>query len=133
MARASPELQAIADAAFGAINSGDLDAFVAMAAEDVEFTSMVAEAEGTTFHGHEGVRAWWEAVPGAFEDVRWELLEVRGAGDRGVTHFRMAGLLSGVPVEQTMWQAVKLRDGKLTWWASFRTESEALAAVGLPT
>ena len=31
-----------------------------------------------------------------------------------------------------MWQAVKLRDGKLTWWASFRTESEALAAVGLP-
>jgi len=42
-------------------------------------------------------------------------------------------LLSGVPVEQTMWQAVKLRDGKLTWWASFRTESEALAAVGLPT
>jgi len=30
-----------------------------------------------------------------------------------------------------MWQAAKLRDGKLSWWAFFRTESEALEAVGL--
>lgn len=43
----------------------------------------------------------------------------------------MSGLLSGVPVEQTMWQAVRLRDGKLSWWSSFRTEAEALEAAGL--
>jgi hypothetical protein len=29
-----------------------------------------------------------------------------------------------------MWQAVKLRDGKLSWWVVFRTEREALEAVG---
>jgi hypothetical protein len=28
-----------------------------------------------------------------------------------------------------MWQAVRLRDGKLVWWANFRTEEEALAAM----
>jgi ketosteroid isomerase-like protein len=55
------------------VNSGDLEAFLALTAEDVEFTSMVAEAEATAFLGHEGVRAWWETVRGAFEDVRWEL------------------------------------------------------------
>src|SRR6476620_10950866 len=49
----------------------------------------------------------------------------RGA-ERGVLRFRMAGMLSGVPVEQTMWQAVKARDGKLCWWATFRTEREVL-------
>ena len=91
-------------------------------AEDVEFTSLVAEAEGTTFRGHEGVLEWWETVRGAFQEVRWELLEVRGAGDCGVTHFRLHGTLGSVPVEQTMWQAARLRDGKVRWWAFFRTE-----------
>jgi SnoaL-like domain len=65
----------MADAAFGALNYGDLDAFLALTAEDVEFTSMIAEAEGTTFRGHQGVRAWWATVRGGFKDVRWEVLE----------------------------------------------------------
>jgi ketosteroid isomerase-like protein len=120
-----------AEVSYGALNSGDLEAFLALTAEDVEFTSMVAEAEGTTFRGHDGVRAWWETVRGAFEDVHWELLDVRGSGDRGVIHFRMTGTLGSVPVEQTMWQATTLRDGRVTWWAFFRTEREALEAAGL--
>jgi ketosteroid isomerase-like protein len=128
----TPELRAMADVVFGALNSGDLDAFLALTAEDVEFTSMIAEAEGTTFRGHQGIRAWWETVRGEFEDVRWEVLDLRGAGDRGVGHIRIVGLLSGVPVEQEMWQATKLRDGKLVWWAFFRTEREAVEAAELP-
>jgi uncharacterized protein len=120
-----------AEAVYGALNSGDLEAFVGLTAEDVEFTSMVAEAEGTIFRGHDGVRAWWETVRGAFEDVHWELLDVRGSSDRGVVHLRMAGTLGSVPVEQTMWQAITLRDGRVIWWAFFRTEREALEAVGL--
>jgi ketosteroid isomerase-like protein len=131
MSRGKLEPRAVADAAFGAINSGDLDALLALTAEDVEFTSLVAEAEGATFRGHAGVRLWWENVRGAFEGVRWELIGTREAGDRGVNHFRIAGVLSGVPLEQTMWQAVKLRGGKITWWATFRNEQEALEAVGL--
>ena len=121
----------MADAGFGAINSGDLDAFLALTAEDVEFTSLIAEAEGTTFRGHQGVRAWWETVRGEFEDIRWEVLDLRGAGNRGVAHFRIVGLLSGVPVEQEMWQATKFRDGKVIWWAFFRTQRDALEAAGL--
>ena len=131
MSRENVELRTGIDAMFGVINSGDLDAALALVTEDVEFTSLVAEAEGTTFRGHDGLRAWWKTVRGAFEDVRWDLLDVRGAWDRGVAHFRMAGVLSGVPVEQAMWQAIKLRGGKLAWWAIFRTEREALDAVAL--
>lgn len=125
------ELRALAAAAFEAINAGDIDAFLAHTTEDVEFTSMVAEAEGTTFRGHDGVRAWWQTIRDAFQDVRWELLDFSGSGDRGVSHFRMVGTIGGVPVEQTMWQAVKVRDGRAFWWANFRTEQEALEAVGL--
>ena len=131
MSQETPEVRAFADAAFKAINSGDLDGFLAMCAEDVEFTSMVAEAEGVTFRGHDGVRAWWETVRGAFADVRWELLDTRGDEDRGVNNFRMVGTLSGVPLEQMMWQGIKLRNRKVIWWAVFRSEREALEAVGL--
>ena len=75
------------------LNSGDLEAFLTLTAEDIEFTSMVAEADGTVFRGHAGVRAWWETVRGAFEDVSWEALDFRGSGDRGVIipHVRNAG------------------------------------------
>jgi ketosteroid isomerase-like protein len=131
MSQVSPEIRAMADAAFGAINSGDLDAFVALSTEDVEFTSLVAESEGATFRGHDGVRVWWETIRGAFAEVHWELLEIRGSGDHAITRFRMAGTLGTVPVEQTMWQAVTMRAGKLSWWASFRTEAEGLEAAEL--
>ena len=128
------ELRALADASYGALNSGDLDAFLALMAEDVEFTSMVAEVEGTTFRGHDGIRAWWETIIGAFEDAHWEVLEVLdvpGSDSRGVVHFHIAGRLGGVPVEQTMWQAVDSRDGKVRWWAFSRSKREALEAAGL--
>ena len=42
----------------------------------------------------------------------------------------MSGVLSGVPLEQPMWQAVKSRAGKITWWGVFRTEREAVEALG---
>lgn len=125
------ELRAIAEAAFEALNAGDLNAFLAVASDDVEFTSLVAEVEGTTFRGHDGVRAWWERVRGAFADVEWELLEFRSSGPRGVAQIRMAGTLGGVPVNQRMWLAARTRDGRVSWWSFFRTEREALEALGL--
>jgi ketosteroid isomerase-like protein len=127
----SAELRTLLEAAYGALNADDLDGFLALVAEDVEFTSMVAEAEGTTYRGHDGVRAWWETVRGAFQDPRWEVLDIRGSPERGVTTFRMTGILGGVPVAQTMWQALRGRDGRATWWGFFRSESEALDAVSL--
>ena len=131
MSPGNAEAGAIVLAAFDALNTEDLDAFVALTHEDVEFTSMVAEAEGTTFRGHDGVRTWWDTVRGAFERPRWEVLELHPATDTAVGKIRMAGTLGGVEITQVMWQAGRLRDGKLGWWANFRTEDEALEAVGL--
>jgi ketosteroid isomerase-like protein len=115
-----------------ALNSGDLEAFLARIAEDVEFTSLVAEAEGRTYRGHAGVRAWWEKVLGSFQDPRWEVLDMRGSGDRAVAKSRLTATLAGTEVVQTMWMAARLRDGKLGWWTFVRTEQEALEAAGLP-
>jgi len=124
----SVEVRAMAEA----VNAGDLEGFLARTAENVEFTSLVAEAEDRTFRGHAGVRDWWEKVLGAFQDPRWEVLDMREAGDRGVAKSRLTATLAGTEVVQTMWMAARLRDGKLGWWAFFRTEDEALKAAGLP-
>jgi ketosteroid isomerase-like protein len=127
------EMRALAETIYEALNAGNLDGFLANVDENVEFTSMVAEAEGTTFRGHDGVRAWWETVRGAFQDPSWDVLEVRPLEDgRGVIKFRMAGVLAGVEISQLMWQASHIRDGKVAWWAFFRTEEEALEAAWLP-
>ena len=132
MQEATAELRALAEAAIGALNAADLDACLALVTEDVEFTSMIAEAEGTpTFYGHDGVREWWETIIGTFEEAQWELLEVRGTAEGGVSKLRMSGTLGGVTVRQTVWQAVRLRAGKVAWWRIFRTEREALDAAGL--
>jgi ketosteroid isomerase-like protein len=132
MSQENVQLSSLAETAFGALNSGDLDAFMALAAEDVEFTSMIAEVEGTTFRGHDGIKAWWETVVAAFGEVRWEVLDVRGPGDLGIARIRMDGTLGGIPLNLTMWLAARLREGRVTWWSWYRTEREALEAVGLP-
>jgi hypothetical protein len=58
------------------------------------------------------------------------VLEVRRYGDAGVAYVRMTGTLSGVPVNLMMWLAARLREGRVNWWSFFRTEGEALEAVG---
>jgi hypothetical protein len=64
--------------------------------------------------------------------VHWEILEMTTGPDaRGVVHLNISGTIGGVPVEQTMWQATRMRDGQVSWWGVFRTEREALEAVGL--
>jgi ketosteroid isomerase-like protein len=46
----------IAETALRALNTGDLDGFLDVVADDVEFTSMILEVEGQTFRGREGRR-----------------------------------------------------------------------------
>ena len=131
MPPASAELRAITETALAALNSGDLDSFMTVVADDVEFTSMIAEVEGQTFRGHAGVRSWWNSVAGAFQVVRWELIELEGSSPRGLAKLRAVAEVDGVEVEQMVWQAASFRDGKLDWWAFFRDEHAARAAAGL--
>jgi ketosteroid isomerase-like protein len=131
MTQENLELRAFAESVFGALNARDLDGFMALVDEDVEFTSMVAEVEGTTYRGRDGIREWWQTVVEAFDDVRWTVGEVRGPGDRAVARVRMDGTLGEVPVNLSMWLAAGMSDGKVTWWSWHRTEQGAVEAAGL--
>ena len=131
MAPETSELRAIAETAFRALNANDLDSFLTVVADDVEFTSMILEMEGVTFRGHDGVRTWWDTVRDSFQGVHWELLDLVQSDHKGIAKLRAAANLGGGRVDQLVWQAAPFSDGQLTWWAFFRSEKEAREAGGL--
>jgi ketosteroid isomerase-like protein len=123
------EAFALARKSWEYVDGRDLEGFLAIVHEDIEFVSLVAEAEGGTFKGHEGVREWWEQVGESLGTLRYEPQEMTDLGDGGVlTRLVVRGTFGGVQVPQTMWHIVQTRGGKAEWWGSFRTKDEALAA-----
>jgi len=112
------------------VDERDLEGFLGIVHEDVEFYSLVAEAEGGTFSGHDGVRVWWQQVGESLGTLSYEPKEMRELGDGAVlTQLVVSGSFGGVEVPQAMWHAVQTRDGKAAWWGSYRTEKEALEGL----
>jgi ketosteroid isomerase-like protein len=118
--------------ALDAFNRRDLDAVLAMLHGDVEFGSRLAAMEGG-FHGHEGIRRWWQTILDASPDRTIEIVEVRDLGDVTLTRARDRGhgAVSHVPYEETIWSVARWRGKKAVWWGVFSTKAEALEAVGL--
>jgi ketosteroid isomerase-like protein len=114
--------------AFDALNRKDLEGFLALVDPKVEFNSLIAEADTGTFHGHEGVRQWWEAVQLSLGGLSYKLEEVRDLGEMAVVKMRVTGEARGVPIEQTMWQAARRRGDRVVWWMVGRTEDDVIAA-----
>jgi ketosteroid isomerase-like protein len=116
---------------YAAVNRGDIDGLLATVHPDVEFTSLIAEAEGETFHGHDGVRRWRREVVLPLGGLHGEPEEVRDLGDVAIARLLGTYRPRGVEVRQTVWHVVRFRDGIATSWHFFRTEEEALEAAGL--
>ena len=77
----SEENVAVLRKGYAAVNHGDIDGFLATVHPDVEFTSLIAEAEGETFRGHDGVRRWWTEVVHPLGGLHGEPEEIRDLGD----------------------------------------------------
>jgi hypothetical protein len=122
----------LAGRVYVALNRRDLAAFLAPLDPAVEFDSLVAEAEGRTFRGHDGVREWWEEVVTSLGGIHFEPVEIRELSEDAVlVKVRAGGEASGVRVEQTMWQVSLLSGDTVVWWHVSRTEQEALNALAL--
>ena len=118
--------------AVDAFNRGDLGAVLALTDPDVEIASRLAVIEGG-YHGHDGVRRWWQDLYGVFPDWNVEVVEMRERGDLTLATLRTSGhgVGSEVPVEQDLWQVTRWRDKKILRLAFYDTEAEAYAAADL--
>jgi ketosteroid isomerase-like protein len=118
--------------AYDAFNRRDSAAFLELMDADVEALPRLAAMEGG-YHGHDGIRRWWQNLLDAIPDFTVEVVEVRELGDVTLTkmHTSGHGADSDSPLEETVWVPIQWRDKKVVWWGAFATEAEALEAVGL--
>src|SRR5436190_4507132 len=100
-----------------ALNRRDLDALLALMDDDVQGVPPLASMEGR-YHGHAGIRRWWESLFSGLPDFTIEVVEVRDPGDLTVAALRNRahGVASDAPVEQRLWLVGAWRDRKVIWW-----------------
>ena len=128
----SQENVEVVRAAFEAFRRRDLDTFLNCFDSDVQYRSLVLEVEGV-YHGHEGMRSWWDSVLTVFPDWNPQLEDTRALGQRVLSRVRAEGhgTGSGISLERDIWHLAEIRDGRMKSSAFFRTEHEALEAAGL--
>ena len=119
--------------AYEAFNRRDLDALLALVDPEADFTTRFVE-RSEAYHGHDGVRMWWDDLLRVFPDFSVEVVEVREVGDLTVNTVRVRGhgLGSETPFEETVWQVGEWRAGKAVSWRSYGSEAEAVEAAGRP-
>ena len=80
-------------AAVAAFNQRDGGKFDQLLAPDAEIVPVRAAIEGTTYRGCDAATQYVAAVDDSWESLRWELDEVREAGDfvLGLGHIRGRG------------------------------------------
>jgi hypothetical protein len=117
---------------YDAFNRRDWDALVLLVDDAVEIESRLVAFEGG-YHGHEGLRRWWDNFLGAFPDYTLEVEELRDLGDVTLGRIRGWGHAAGsaTPLVDPFWHPVRWRNGMVVWWRNCSTEAEALEAIGL--
>ena len=118
---------------------GDQEQTFDFVAEDVEWDAtgvreLIPDIAGT-YHGHDGIRAYWRRWLSAWRDLRFEIQDVLDAGDDVVLlvrNQRQWGRHSGIATEMPAYGIVfTIRDGKVVRWRVFPDQQAALEAAGL--
>jgi ketosteroid isomerase-like protein len=118
--------------AVAAFMARDIDGLLALADPQIVLRSLLTEPERALYHGHDGVRDWFEAVFGVFPD--WRPVPRRPTHDEDGTvvvalDVTATGAGSGAPIDQTYWLGARVEADKIRFFGFFRTEEDALEAV----
>ena len=117
-----------------ATNRGDIEEMLTYIDPEGELHSaIIGGAEGNVYGGHDGFRRWYVEIEATFEELRTELTELRGLGDRvvGLGHIYARGRESGVELDSATGWVFTLRNGKVLKAEGFLSPDKALHAVGL--
>jgi ketosteroid isomerase-like protein len=118
--------------AVAAFNRRDVAGLVEMTTDDFEWVTWTGTVDPTAYHGAQGLASYFRDAD-VWEHLNLDAQEFRDLGDEvlvvGVFHARGGG--SGVEIHAPYYSAFFTRGGKLARVLSFRSEDEALRAVGL--
>jgi ketosteroid isomerase-like protein len=104
-------------AAIEAWNRGDFDAWVGAWDERAEFLTLRARSKDGAYRGHDGLRRFAAEIAEKWEQVRFEVDEIRGAGEQVVAlgRVRARGRASGVELDVPLVLAGVVRDRKVVY------------------
>ncbi len=101
---------------------------------ELEFHSVVSQAEGSVYRGIDGLRAWGEMADDMWRDFRIAVVDVRpGDADRALVLLHLTGTArgSGVPLDVRVAQVWQWRDGLLWRNVAYSDHDQAVRAAGL--
>ena len=128
----SQENVVLARNAVAAFNRRDVPALVELTTHDFKWVTWTGTVESTVYDGAEGLAGYFQDAD-VWEVLNLDAQEFRDLGDKvlvvGMFHARGGG--SGAEVRAPYYSAFFVSEGKLARVLSFRTEDEALEAVGL--
>jgi ketosteroid isomerase-like protein len=120
-------------AAIEAFNRRDGESFGAFLANDAEIVPVRAALEGTVYQGPDAAAQYCAAVEESWEDLTWEVEEIRDGGSwvLALGHIRGRGRGSGAAIDARGAWLARFRDGLVTHFRTYPDRSEALKDVGL--
>jgi ketosteroid isomerase-like protein len=118
----------IVRAAIEAWNRADLDAWVGAWDERAEFLTMRARSKERAYRGHDGLRRFVAEIAQEWAEVRFEVDQIRAAGEQVVAlgRLRARERASGVERDVPLALVGVVRDKKLVYsrCAAMRSEGE---------
>ena len=129
----SQENVEIMRSAIEAFNRRDGPRFGALLADDAEIVPVRAALEGTVYRGPEAAEQYCAAVEESWENLGWEVEEVRDGGDWVVAlgRIRGEGRGSGAAIDARAGWVARFQDGLITTFHTYPDRADALEAVGL--
>ena len=128
----SQENVGIMRTAMEAFNRGDGEGFDALLTEDAEIVPVRAALEGTTYRGGNAGTQYCAAVEKSWEDLRWEIEELRDGGDWVLALGRIhgQGRDSGAAIDSRAGWVAHFRDGLMARFQTYADRAQALEAAG---
>jgi ketosteroid isomerase-like protein len=95
--------------------------------------SVIGGLEGGSYQGYAGIRRYYADRAETFAEGQVHVLDVEPVGDDGaVTGVLSTGVgrASGAELEQELWMAMTMRDGRVLRWQAFTTRADAMECLG---
>ena len=120
--------------AIDALNVRNLEAFLDVMDPEIRIEGLLSQVEGAHI-GHEGARAWWDRLLGTWPDWQIDVIEANERGEGVVLQIHISGHAAGsdTPLDQRVWVAARVRDGRCIWWNVPPDKESALRAVAAPS
>src|SRR2546425_2377762 len=115
-----------------AFNQGDGKTFDDFLASDAEIVPVRAALEGTIYRGPDAGTQYCTAVDQSWENLRWEVEEIRDGGEQvlALGHIRGEGRDSGVAIDARAGWLAHFSEGRIAKFQTFANRDDALQAAG---